>query len=55
MKNTYMTVRKIIGHDVPLFYPIFSGRITTHTYASNMNLGRVTSGKGISLKFYLFK
>ena len=45
MKNASMTVSKIIVHDVPLFYPNFSGRIIIHTDARKLKLGRVISGK----------
>ena len=51
MENASMTVRKIIGREVPLFYPNFSGRITIYTHAGKMQLWRVIGGKGRSIAF----
>ena len=45
-----MKVGKIIGRDVPLINPNFSGRIIIHTYARKMNFVRVISGKGRSIE-----
>ena len=45
MKNSSMAVSKIIGRDVPLYYPKLTGRIIIHTYASKMQPGIVISGK----------
>ena len=53
MENVSMIVRKIIGRDVPLSYPNFSGRNMIQTYARKMQLVKVISGKVISIAFLL--
>ena len=40
-----MDVRKIIGREVQISYPNFSGRIIIHAYASKMHIRRLISGK----------
>ena len=55
MKNASMAVRTILGRDVPPSYPNFSVRIIIPTYASNMQLGIVISGKGGFISFYSHK
>ena len=52
MKNTSMTMNKIIGHINILSYPNFSEIFIINTYASNSSSVEESDAKGISIAFY---
>ena len=50
--NTFISMKKILGHDVLLYYPNFSENFVMHTDASNTQLGGIMSQNLKLIVFY---
>ena len=53
--NAFIAMKKIVVHDVLLYYPNFSGKFIIHTAASNTQLGGIISQNGKPIAFYSHK